>query len=133
MKASAEAAKQAGVRHFVYVSVAQTPTRVMQDYQQCRAEGEAAILATQIPATMIRPWYVVGPGHYWPLLLQPLFTILEWIPATSKKAKALRLVTLKQMLQTLLYSVENVPAAGVRIIEIDEIKKSGSDSTAQVH
>lgn len=105
----------------------------MQDYQQCRAEGEAAILATQIPATMIRPWYVVGPGHYWPLLLQPLFTILEWIPATSKKAKALRLVTLKQMLQTLLYSVENVPAAGVRIIEIDEIKKSGSDSTAQVH
>ena len=122
-KASADAAKQAGVQHFVYVSVAQTPTSIMKDYQQCRAEGEAAIRATQIPATFIRPWYVVGPGHYWPLLFQPLFTILEWIPSTSQKAKALRLVTLKQMLHTLLYAIENMPATGVSIIEIDDIRK----------
>jgi uncharacterized protein YbjT (DUF2867 family) len=122
-KASAGAAKQAGVRHFVYVSVAQTPTTIMKDYQQCRAEGETAIHSTQIPATFIRPWYVVGPGHYWPLLFQPLFTILEWIPSTSQKAKALRLVTLKQMQRTLLYAIENMPATGVSIIEIDSIRK----------
>jgi len=123
VKASAEAAKHAGVQHFVYVSVAQMPTRIMHDFQQCRAEGEAVIHATQIPATFIRPWYVVGPGHYWPLLFQPLFTILEWIPSTSQKAKALRLVTLKQMLHTLLYAIENMPATGVNIIEIDSIRK----------
>jgi uncharacterized protein YbjT (DUF2867 family) len=122
-KASAEAAKQSGVQHFVYVSVAQTPTSIMKDFQQCRAEGEAAIRATQIPATFIRPWYVVGPGHYWPILFQPLFTILEWIPSTSQKAKALRLVSLKQMLHTLLYAIENIPATGVNIIEIDAIRK----------
>jgi uncharacterized protein YbjT (DUF2867 family) len=121
-KASADAAKQSGVQHFVYVSVSQTPTSFMKDYQQCRSEGEAAIRNTKIPATFIRPWYVVGPGHYWPLLFWPLFTILEWIPSTSKKAKALRLVTLKQMLHTLLYAVENMPA-GVSIIEIDSIRK----------
>ena len=62
-------------------------------------------------------------GHYWPLLFQPLFTILEWIPSTSQKAKALRLVTLKQMLHTLFYAIENMPATGVRIIEIDDIRK----------
>jgi len=122
-KASAEAAKQAGVQHFVYVSVAQTPTSFMKDYQQCRSEGEAAIRNTKIPATFIRPWYVVGPGHYWPLLFWPLFTILEWIPSTSKKARALRLVTLKQMLHTLLYAIDNMPATGVEIIEIDSIRK----------
>lgn len=122
-KASGDAAKQAGVQHFVYVSVAQTPLTIMKDYQQCRAEGEAAIRATQIPATFIRPWYVVGPGHYWPLLFQPLFTILEWIPPTSQKAKALRLVTLKQMLRALLYAIENRPATGVSVIEIDGIRK----------
>ena len=122
-KASADAAKRAGVQHFVYVSVAQIPTNFMKDYQQCREEGEAAIRATQIPATFIRPWYVVGPGHYWPLLFLPIFTILEWIPSTSKKAKALRLVTLKQMLRTLLYAIENIPATGVSIIEIDDIRK----------
>ena len=122
-KASAEAAKRAGVQHFVYVSVAQTPISFMTDYQQCRSEGEAAIRNTKIPATFIRPWYVVGPGHYWPLLFWPLFTILEWIPSTSKKARALRLVTLKQMLHTLLYAIDNIPTTGVNTIEIDSIRK----------
>jgi uncharacterized protein YbjT (DUF2867 family) len=122
-RSSAEAAKLARVRHFIYVSVAQIPTSVMKDFQQCRAEGEAAIRATGIPATFIRPWYVVGPGHFWPLLFQPLFKILEWIPSTSMKAKALRLVTLKQMLHALLYSIEDIPGKGVNIIEIDRIRK----------
>lgn len=70
-KASALAAKVAGASHFVYVSVAQTPTKIMKDYQECRAEAEAYIESTGLPATFIRPWYVVGPGHYWPLLFSP--------------------------------------------------------------
>src|SRR3954470_6215279 len=121
-KASANAAKAAGVVHFVYVSVAQTPTKVMQDFQQCRAQGEAYIRSTGIPATFIRPWYVIGPGHYWPLLFFPIFKIFEWIPATSKKAKALRLVSLRQMLKTLMYAVEHPPASGVVVREIEEIR-----------
>jgi uncharacterized protein YbjT (DUF2867 family) len=123
VKASAKAAKKAGVQHFIYVSVAQTPTNIMKDYQQCRAEGEAAILDTQIPATFIRPWYVVGPGHYWPLLFTPMMKIMEWIPPTSAKARALRLVTLKQMLHALIYAVENMPVNGLEVIEIDSIRK----------
>ena len=122
VKASALAAKQAGTRHFVYISVAQTPTSIMKDYQECRAEGEASIEAAGLNATFIRPWYVVGPGHYWPLLFQPLFKVLEFIPSTSAKAKALRLVYLDQMLKTLVYTIEN-PVSGKRIIEIDEIRK----------
>ena len=123
VKASAAAARHAGVQHFIYVSVAQMPTKVMHDYQLCRAEGEQSVLATHIPATFIRPWYVTGPGHYWPLALQPLFKILEWLPATSEKAKALRLVSIRQMLNTLLYAVENKPTTGTDIIEIDRIRK----------
>ncbi|HXS37780.1 MAG TPA: NAD(P)H-binding protein [Flavipsychrobacter sp.] len=119
---SAKAAKLAGAGHFVYVSVAQTPTNVMKDFQQCRAEGEIAIKETGVKATFIRPWYVVGPGHYWPLFFLPVFKILELIPATSKKAKALRLVSLHQMLKALLYVVQN-PPDNLRIMEIDQIRK----------
>src|SRR6185437_5395760 len=119
---SAKAVKQAGAGHFVYVSVAQTPTNVMKDFQQCRAEGEAAIKETGIKATFVRPWYVVGPGHYWPLLFLPVFKILELISSTSKKAKALRLVSIHQMLKALLYAVQN-PPDNLRIMEIDEIRK----------
>jgi uncharacterized protein YbjT (DUF2867 family) len=123
VKASAVAALQAGVKHFVYVSVAQTPTSIMKDYQQCRAEGETIIRATSINATFIRPWYVIGPGHYWPLLFQPVFKILEWIPSTSAKAKALRIVYLKQMLNVLVYAVEHAPATGIDIFEISNIRQ----------
>jgi len=123
VKASAVAAKEAGAAHFIYVSVAQTPTSIMHDYQQCRALGENAIRDTRIPATFIRPWYVIGPGHYWPLLFQPVFKILEWVPATTQKAKALRLVSLKQMLNTLLYAAELDPFAGINIIETDTIRR----------
>jgi uncharacterized protein YbjT (DUF2867 family) len=123
VRASAVAALHAGVQHFIYVSVAQTPAKIMYDYQQCRAEGETTIRATTIPATFIRPWYVVGPGHYWPLFFQPVFKILEWIPSTSAKAKALRLVTLKQMLNALLYAVEHTPANNLEVLEISDIRK----------
>lgn len=121
-KASAIAAKKAGAAHFVYVSVAQTPTKIMKDYQACRAEGEAYIESTGLSATFIRPWYVVGPGHYWPLLFYPIFKILELFPATAQKARALRLVSLSQMLRTLLFAIEH-PVAGTRIFEISEIRK----------
>src|SRR3954454_12341681 len=123
VKASAAAAKCGRVNHFIYVSVAQTPTTIMRDYQRCRAEGEACIRTTQIPATFIRPWYIVGPGHYWPLIFSPIFKILEWIPSTSQKAKALRFVSLKQMLNTLVYAAEHVPVKDVEVIEIEKIRK----------
>ena len=126
VKASAIAALHAGVKHFVYVSVAQTPTKIMYDYQQCRAEGETTVRATAIPATFIRPWYVIGPGHYWPLLFQPMFKILEWIPSTAAKAKALRVVYLKQMLNALIDAVEHMPVNGVDVIEISDIRKLSS-------
>jgi uncharacterized protein YbjT (DUF2867 family) len=54
-EASAIAAKHAGVKHFVYISVAQTPAKIMQDYQQSRAVGEEAIINAGLSATFIRP------------------------------------------------------------------------------
>ena len=122
VSSSVAAATQAGCEHFVYVSVAQTPTSVMHDYQVCRAECEKMIRQTSLKASIIRPWYIIGPGHHWPLLFLPLFKLLEIIPGTSTKAKALRLVNLSQMLNTLGYAVEHPPDK-VRILEIDEIRR----------
>jgi uncharacterized protein YbjT (DUF2867 family) len=119
--ASVAAAKQAEVAHFVYVSVAQTPTSVMQDYQNCRAKCEALIKDSGLKTSIIRPWYVVGPGHYWPLLFLPFFKVLEIIPQTSAKAKALRLVYLTQMLDTLVYAIVN-PPNDLGIFEIEQIR-----------
>ena len=121
VKASALAARLAGAGHFVYVSVTQEPTRIMHDYQQVRALGEQAVRETGIPYSFIRPWYVLGPGHWWPVLLWPVYKVLEIIPATRAKALDLGLVTLPQMLRALVEAVENEPAGG-RVWNVGEIR-----------
>src|SRR5215831_3423834 len=54
--------------------------------------------ATIVPATILRPWYVLGPGHRWPYLLVPVYALLRQIPATRAAAERLGLVTLGQMI-----------------------------------
>jgi uncharacterized protein YbjT (DUF2867 family) len=110
--------------HFVYLSVAQ-PAPVMKDYVAVRREGEELLRAAGLNATCLRPWYVLGPGHHWPYALVPVYALLRRIPATRASAERLGFVTLAQMVRALLAAVER-PARGLRIIEVPEIKRSGS-------
>jgi uncharacterized protein YbjT (DUF2867 family) len=122
-KASATAAKDAGVAHFVYVSVAQ-PAPAMKAYVQTRAEAEAFIRSLALDATFMRPWYVLGPGHHWPHLLRPGYWIAERLPGIGPTARRIGLVTLSQMVSAIVHAVEN-PARGVRIVEVPEIRRAG--------
>lgn len=116
---SLAAAKVAGVRHFIYVSVAQ-PAPVMQAYLAVRAEAERLIRDSGLPATILRPWYVLGPGHRWPYGLVPFYWLFERLPATREGARRLGLVTLAQMVGALVRSVEHL-ATGVRILAVPDI------------
>ena len=116
------AAKAAGVRHFVYVSVAQ-PAPVMKAYLAVRAEAEALIRSSGMNATILRPWYVLGPGHRWPVVLIPFYWLAEHIPATRERALRLGLVSTKQMIAALRSAVEN-PAQGVTIVTVPEIRRA---------
>lgn len=122
VKASADAAAATGASHFVYVSVAQTESSVIKDYQAVRKEGEAYLQAKGFPSTFIRPWYVLGPGNWWPVLLLPVYGVAQFKEAWRKKAAAFSLVTLKQMLRILLKAIETPPMQR-RIIEVQHIKK----------
>ena len=120
VRESVAAASAAKVQHFIYLSVAQ-PAPIMREYLAVRAEGEALIRASGMNATFVRPFYVLGPGHRWPYLILPLFWIAELLPASRAGAKRLRPVTLGQTLAALIRSVE-APAAGIRIVEADEMR-----------
>ncbi len=89
--------------------------------QATRAEAEAALRETGMPATILRPWYVLGPGHRWPYLIVPVYWLLEWLPPTRDAARRLALVTHAQMIGALLWSVEN-PLDGFRIFDAAQIK-----------
>lgn len=125
-RASIEAAQRAGVEHFVYVSVAH-PAPIMKDYIAVRTECENRLHASGLRTTIIRPWYILGPGHWWPLLLQPAYRLLESLPSTRTSAQRLGLVTLRQMLRALLWAVDNPPDS-VRLIEVPEIRQLGATS-----
>lgn len=115
------AAKQASVSHFVYVSVAQ-PAPMMKAYQAVRAEAEAALGAAGINATVLRPWYILGRGHWWPCALLPLYKLCELFPTTRAGALRCGLVTLRQMMAALVHAVEN-PAVGTSVVAVPAIRR----------
>jgi uncharacterized protein YbjT (DUF2867 family) len=122
--ATVRAATTAHVSHVVYLSVAH-PAPLMQSYIAVRVAGETIIRASGITATFLRPWYVLGPGHYWPMLLRPAYALFESIAATRASALRLGLVTLDQMVCAIVGAVENPPES-TRVLGVPEIRSAWS-------
>lgn len=114
------AAQQARVAHFVYVSVAQ-PAPVMRAFVAARRAAETLIRASGLPTTVLRPWYVLGPGRRWPLLLLPAYWMFERLPSTRETALRLRPVRLAEMIAALVYAVEH-PAARFDLVETPALR-----------
>ncbi len=96
VRASVEAAVRARARRFVYVSVAH-PAPLMHSYVAARQAGEAILRDSGLTATVLRPWYVLGPGHRWPLTLIPLYAMARLIPGWRQTAQRLGLITHRQI------------------------------------
>jgi uncharacterized protein YbjT (DUF2867 family) len=115
-------AAESGIQHFVYLSVAH-PAPMMKDYIAVRSDCEQMIRDHALNATILRPWYVLGHGHRWPYLLLPLYKMAELLPSTRRGAQRLGLVTLEQMILSLIRAVET-PQNGIRTVEVPEIRAS---------
>lgn len=111
VRESVRAVAGSGIRHFIYLSVAM-PAPVMKDYVAVREEGERLVRGSGIAATFVRPFYVLGPGHWWPYLFLPLFKLFA--------EPHLHPVKLKAVVRAIADAVEN-PPDGVRVIEAPEL------------
>ena len=116
-------AAEARMAHFVYVSVAH-PAPMMHAYIEARSACEDKLRASGLNATILRPWYVLGPGHRWPCALIPFYWLAERIPSKREAARRLGLVTVAQMVNALVHAVEN-PAEGIKVVEVPEIRMAG--------
>jgi uncharacterized protein YbjT (DUF2867 family) len=122
IEAAVSAASSARLAHLVYVSVAH-PAPIMHAYIDVRRAGESAIARAGLTATVLRPWYVLGPGHWWPIALLPAYALFELVPSTRASAQRLGLVTIGQMVRTLVSAVESPPARGaIRVVEVPGIR-----------
>src|SRR6266542_871519 len=90
-------------------------------YQEVRAEAERALGGSGLRHTILRPWYVLGPGHRWPYALLPMYWLLERFPATRDSALRLGLVTLDQMVAAIVDAIEHPPPQA-RVVEVPEIR-----------
>ena len=120
-RASIDAAAARQVDHFVYVSVAQ-PAPIMKAYQLSRAIAEGHLAQSGLTCSVIRPWYVLGPGHRWPIVLKPFYWIAER-RASSAPALRLGLVTIDQMVATLALVVAAPPRTS-RILTVPDIRRA---------
>jgi len=75
---------------------------------------------SELHATILRPWYVLGQDSTGRISLKPFYWMARQIPASRAGAKRLGLVTLTQMISALAAGVAS-PADGIRIVEVPEI------------
>jgi len=119
------ACAELGMRHFIYLSVAHpAPMMMMKDYIAVRSECERMIGEHHLNSTILRPWYVLGPGHRWPYALLPFYKVAEMLPVTRAGALRLGLVTLDQLILALVEAVES-PVQDTRIVGVPEIRSAG--------
>ena len=124
------ACAQLGMHHFIYLSVAH-PAPMMKEFIAVRAECEKMIQERHLNSTILRPWYVLGPGHRWPYALLPFYKVGEWLPFTRDGARRLGLVTLVQLVLALVEAVES-PVQGTRIVGVPEIRAAGLQLSREV-
>jgi uncharacterized protein YbjT (DUF2867 family) len=120
IQVAVRAASAAGVRHFVYVSVAH-PAPVMRAFIKVRQQGERLLRSSGLAATILRPWYILGPGHRWAYLLQPLYAVARLLPSTRESAERLALLPRRVVIDAIIRSIESPPDS-VAVLEAAQIR-----------
>lgn len=124
IRSTVSAAQKVGIAHLIYVSVAQ-PAPIMQSYLWVRMLGETMIREAGLTASIIRPWYVLGPGHWWPKLIRPLYKLADMIPSLQPMVERLGLLNIEQMITAMAYAAENPPQSGQRrIYDVPAIRRA---------
>ena len=101
----------------------------MAAYIAVREAGEALVSRSGMRATLVRPWYVLGPGHRWPLALLPAYWLMERLPGTRETATRLGLVTLDQIVAALVHAVEHPPDE-LAVLNVPDIRAAAGGRRA---
>ena len=72
---------------------------------------------------LVREWYVLGPGHRWPYAVIPIYWLMAAIPQTRDESREFGLVTIAQMVSTVVASVDD-PPVGARVVGVPEIRRA---------
>ena len=123
--------RRSRVGHFVYLSVAH-PASIMRSYIEVRRRCEGRLVLSGLPVSILRPWCVLGEGHWWPDLLLPLYKAAEQSPSFRAGALRLGLVTKEEMVAALVWTVENPPLS-IQTLRVPQIRAVGAFNQPEGH
>lgn len=103
------------------VSRRSLPSTWASAWRTCRVE----LSESGLNATIVRPWYVLGPGHSLAVSSAVALHYRATLPSTHDSARRLAPVTLREILRTLEAAVED-PPSGVRVVEAPQIRNSSA-------
>ncbi len=115
------AARSKSIRHFIYVSVAH-PAPLRGAYIAVRRECEEYLAQHFAARTIMCPWYVLGPGHWWPYALKPFYALAALSGKHRESAERRGLVTLAEMTGALVRAVET-PSESARLVDVPAIRE----------
>lgn len=75
-----DAAKKAGVRHFIYQSALGTRENAKSEYHRTKWEAEKLVKASGIPYTILRPSLIYGPGDLFTIRLAEMIKLSPVLP-----------------------------------------------------
>lgn len=110
------------VQRTVFISSGTGHARIRRGARGSRGDAARAASERHRPAAVV----CAGSRPRWPLLLAPAYWLAERLPATRADALRLGLVTIAQMLDALVYSVEQ-PAIGERVLEVPALRGGGGN------
>jgi len=116
----ARACTEAGIPHYVYLSIP-PDVPIMKSYVAVRAEVEALIASLGLTATVVRPFYVLGPGRRWPYFVMPLLWIGSVIPGLSRHVRTMAFNTREQVVDTIVHAIEH-PPTGIDVWGVQRMK-----------
>ena len=75
-----EAARKAGVRHFLFQSALGTRANAKSRYHRTKWEAEELVRSSGIPSTILRPSLIYGPGDQFTLRLSDMIRLSPVLP-----------------------------------------------------
>jgi uncharacterized protein YbjT (DUF2867 family) len=75
-----EAAKKAGVRHFIYQSALGSRPNAKSQYHRTKWEAEELVRASGLPFTILRPSLIYGPGDLFTVRLSEMIKLSPVLP-----------------------------------------------------
>jgi len=100
-----EAARKAGVRHFLFQSALGTRANAVSQYHRTKWEAEELVRNSGIPSTILRPSLIYGPGDQFTIRLADMIRLSPVLPILGSGGSKVQPIFINDVVACILKTV----------------------------